>query len=346
MYEENVTTDVNRKFFFTALVGAGLSLLLLRSVLLAFFFLVPLGFLAYRHEYRIAWTAALFAALGNLVMALWARTSRGVPLADTLLDIVYFGLMAVIFTAIVAPPPVLSEKFKGPARFFGGSCLGALLLAYVFLQTSSSAGFLEYIRYLLNAAIQTSNPDAFQGAMLGVLSAEVVLEAIRTVMFRGGSLVSCILLFAVSRQIGLFLARFALRRRGVTPPVTSSVALFRVAPVVIWVFSASLLLVVLSSVTRLQLPEILLWNILILCVILYFTQGLGVLQTFLARFAASPSSKFFLLVFFLIVLFSPFLNVLFLGGLFLLGVVENWVPLRAPKINGPPSTPGAGDSEN
>jgi uncharacterized protein YybS (DUF2232 family) len=257
--------------------------------------------------------------------------------------------MAFIFTGIVAPPPSLSVRFKGAVRFFCGSCLGALLLAYLFVQTASSPGFSEYINYLLDLVFQvnrSSGSDVVNNAMLGSISTEMILEAIQTVMLRGGSLVSCILLFAVCRQTGFFFARLSSRKAAGTLPQTFSLASFRVNPLVIWVFSASLLLVVLTRAARLVIPEIILWNILILCVILYFTQGLGILQFFFTRFALSPFSRFFFIVVLVIILFSPFLNLLLLGGLFLLGVAENWAPFRASKKSGPPSTPEAGDSED
>jgi len=351
MYPENVKSDDKRKSLFPAMLGAGISLFLLRTGVFAFFFLVPFGFVFYKYKYRSAWAAFLFAVLGNTILAAGAFALRGISLTDTLWDICYFGLMSFIFTGILAPPPVLSVKFKEAVRFFFGSCLGALLLTVLFLQVSSSPVFLEYLNYLLSVVFQVDSSlgtDAVQGAMFGGVSAEVILGTVRTVMLCGGSLVSCVLLFAICRQIGFFLASFTFRKAPLPPeavplPEASFLAVFRVNPVVIWVFSVSLFLVVLTRITRLEIPEIILWNILILCVILYFTQGLAILRFFLSRFALSPFTRVFLIVVLVIVLFSPFLNALLLGGLFLLGVVENWVPLRAPKKNGPPSTPEAGN---
>jgi hypothetical protein len=347
------TDSVNRKFLLPAIIGAALSLFLLRTGVLAFFFLVPLGFVSYRYDHKTAWTAFLFAALGNFVLAAGARATGAVSLTDTIWEIVYYGLMAFIFTGIVAPPPALSAKYKETVRFFCGSCLGALLFIYLFLQMSSSPAFLDYIDYLLNVVFQvnrSSGTDVVQNALLGNISAELVLETALAIMLRGGSLVSCIILFAVSRQISLFLARLSFRKQipseAAPLPQASSLASFRVNSTVIWVFSGSLLLVVLTGMARLEILEIILWNILVLCVILYFTQGLGILQFFFARFALSPFLKLFLVVLLVVVLLSPFLNLLLLGGLFLLGVAENWAPLRAQKKNGPPSTPEAGDGED
>jgi hypothetical protein len=216
MYPENANTDVKRKILFPAITGAVLSLLLLRTGVLAFFFLVPLGFVAYRYDYKIAWMAFLFAFLGNLVLAAGARALRGVSLTDTLWDIVYYSLMAFIFTGIIAPPPAISAKYKEAVRFFCGSCLGALLFIYLFLHMAASPVYLEYVDYLLNAVFQvnrSSGADVVQNALLGNISAELVLKTIQAVMLRGGSLVSCVLLFAVCRQISLFLARLSLRKR-------------------------------------------------------------------------------------------------------------------------------------
>jgi hypothetical protein len=122
-----------------------------------------------------------------------------------------------------------------------------------------------------------------------------------------------------------------------------TLAFFHVNPIMIWVFSAALLLVVLTRILRMQIPEIILWNILVLCVILYLAQGLGIIQFLLSRSSLSPFLKLALTLLMVFLLFSPFLNMLLLGGFFILGIIENWVPLRVLKKNAPPSTPEAGD---
>ena len=121
---------------------------------------------------------------------------------------------------------------------------------------------------------------------------------------------------------------------------------FHVYPAIIWVLSASLLLVVLSRITKLGVIEIILWNILVFCVIMYLAQGLGIAQFFLSRPSMPPFLRLVLVVLFIVLVCSPGINAVLLGCVVLLGIAENWVPFRAPRTNGPPSTPEAGDGED
>jgi hypothetical protein len=49
--------------------------------------------------------------------------------------------------------------------------------------------------------------------------------------------------------------------------------------------------------------------------------------------------RLFFNVLIILLIFSPGINAFVLVGMILLGIAENWVPLRTPKPNGPPSTP-------
>jgi hypothetical protein len=54
----------------------------------------------------------------------------------------------------------------------------------------------------------------------------------------------------------------------------------------------------------------------------------------------TPIARFIFNVLIIIVIFSPGINTIALAALFFLGIAENWLPLRAPKQDGPTSTPG------
>jgi len=341
LYSETVKRNI-----IPALIGAGICLFFQRSGIFTLFFLAPLGFLAYRYNFRTAWLALLFAVLGNMLLAMGLAAGRAIPLTETMWDLLYFAVMATVFTWITAPPPGFSVKVSGSMRLMFGSCIAALLFTGIIFRAAASPGFSGYITSMINTIIsfyRTSGSDVVQNALLESLTADVVLNFIKSVMLRGGSLVSCVLLFFICRQISFALARLTLRGREPSSNRTNSLAFFHVYPVFIWILSVSLLLVVLTRMAKLDIPEIILWNILIFCAIMYLAQGLGILQFFLARPSMPLFLRLILVVLFFILLFSPGINAVLLGGVVLLGIAENWAPFRAPKTNGPPSTPEAGD---
>ena len=313
--------------------------------MLSLFFLVPIGFLNFRYNYRIAWFALLIAIPVNAVVSIVTATMRFIPFTAVVWENLYFTVMALVFALIIAPPPSLNIKLSGIARFMIGSCLGALLFTGIFYRAMVSPGFLEYVNSMMKtliSAYQSSGSDVVQNALLESITGEAVMKLMKSIMFRGGSLVSCVFIFFISRQLSLTLVRLGFRIKGMVFPATKSFAAFHVAPVMIWVLSLSLLLVVLTGVAKLEIPEIFLWNILMLCIILYFAQGLGIVQFFFSRPSMLPFLRLFLIVLFIVLIFSPVVNVILLVGIVLLGIAENWAPFRAPKPNGPPSTPEAG----
>ena len=145
------------------------------------------------------------------------------------------------------------------------------------------------------------------------------------------SLLAVTLLFALFFIIKIFV----LNRRAASVQSSQKLKLaYRLAK-----YFLKLLLLVILRVTGLEVPEIILWNVFILCVMMYLAQGLGIFQSFLARPSTPPFLKLLILIAFCFLLFSPVINTVLFVGLVLLGIAENWVAFRMPKTNGPPSTP-------
>ena len=328
-----------------ALIGAGISLLFIKSGVLFLFFLVPLGVLAFRYGYAVAWTGFLITVLGNLFLLAVTTASRDIPLTGALWDFLYFVIMTSIFVWICAPLPVLSHGLSGGIRLITGSCLGAILVTIIILRAMAAPVFLAYLDSWIKMFASVNHSDVVNTALLDSLSAERVLEIVKAILLRGGSLVSCIFMFFVCRQISATVSRFNTKLSSPENVSRESLLLVnvRVFPQIIWVFSFSLFLVVLTRIFKLEIPEIILWNVLILCVMLYLAQGLGVFQFILMKPTVPPLMRILLGVLFFVFLFSPVINAVLIGGMVLLGIAENWVPFRAPKNNGPPSTPEAGD---
>ena len=336
---------VKKEELIPALIGAGVCLLLSRIWMFNFFFLVPIGFVAFRCSFQAARFTLLLAVTANALFAFGTALIQGIPATEIFWNILYFTVMAAIFTAIAAPPP-LAENLSESVRLFAGSCLASVFLLIMFSRLMASPEFSEGIRIMLNTAISLqSGSDVVQNALLET-QAEAVLSFVKSILLRGGSLVSSVLLFVISRQTSLLLSRVPGMNKGAGGQRANSLALFRVKPDVIWILSISLLLAILASLTKMEIAGIILWNILVLCGMLYFAQGLGILQFLLARPSVPPFLRLLLPVLFFLFVISPGINALLLGGVVLLGIAENWVPFRAPKSNGTPSTPEAGDGGN
>ena len=334
------------KTILPALAGAVVCLFFIKTGFMAPLFLVPLGVVAFRCDYRITWFSVLLAVTGNLVITVVTNISRGGDGSIIFWDILYFSVITSIFTLITAPPPGFLQRLSAGTRLLGGAFFGAILFTLVFIRSLASSGFLSYLNSLLGSFIsiyRSSGADVVQNAMLESLTPQVILNLLKSIVLRGGSLVSCVILFSICRAVSIFIARLTARHSGAQINETSSLSAFHVYPNVIWVLSISLFLVIAARMAQLEVPEIILWNLLTLCGILYFAQGAGILQFFLAKPTISPFLKLLLSALFIVFLLSPVLNVVLIGGLVLLGIAENWAPFRAPKSNGPPSTPEAGN---
>ena len=338
---------ITRKELIPALIGAGICLFFSRSSLLVLFFLLPLGFLAFRYGHRVAWGAVVLLTAGNMLIAMGTVLTRGFALTGIFWGVFYFATAAALFVWVITPPAAFPVKACGTVRLVIGAGVSSLVLIVMLLRAMTSPGFLEHVTAITNSvtAARQGTSDVVQTALLSEVTPEMTLNFIRTTVLRGGALISSVLLFFLCRQFSFLLARLFARNKplGVSFQDVNSLLAFRVHPTVIWVFSGSLLLAVMASRALFEIPEIILWNILIICGILYLAQGVGIVQFFLARPTVTPPLKLLFCVMLFVLILSPGINVILFGGVVLLGIAENWVPFRVSKSNGPPSTPEAGE---
>jgi hypothetical protein len=192
---------------------------------------------------------------------------------------------------------------------------------------------------LASASGSLSEADAVKRSVMEyLLSPDKLADLILFISLRGGVLISCFFMFFINRQAALITALIFRRKRPASfLPLTD----FHAPSLAIWVLSLSFPVILLSRMVKLEFTEIAAWNILIICAILFLAQGGGIALFTLTRRAMPPFMR--LLGNFLIILliFSPGINALVLAALVLLGIAENWLPLRALKTDGPASTPGS-----
>jgi hypothetical protein len=226
-----------------------------------------------------------------------------------------FGAAILLFTWIHAP--LVLKRLPYAYRLALGGIAGTAVFMPFIARLGQNGEFRAYLETIAEG--------------LPVNAADLV-DGMVFMGMRGGVLFSCMILFALSRQFAGILMYF-LRRA----PRGEGLAAFKTGAFLIYVLSLSLGAVLAGRIVRLEPLEIAGWNVLVLCAILYLAQGGGIAAYLLARLP--PFLRIAANIALVLVLLSPRVNAAALMALVLLGIAENWVPLRPPKQNGPPPTP-------
>jgi hypothetical protein len=126
--------------------------------------------------------------------------------------------------------------------------------------------------------------------------------------------------------------------RSLSPPSLSG---FRNSPYLVWVLIATLGSVLGSMVFKLDYLEIVSWNLLSVCAFLYLAQGLAIVSFNLTRPGVPRMLRPLAAFMTVLLLFRPGINAVLIVALAIIGVAENWLPLRVAGKTEPPPTPGA-----
>jgi hypothetical protein len=310
------------------LLGALVSVFLLRSGFLGIFFLVPLGFAGCSFGRGAAWRGALAAALLNTILSL--IQARGRDFAEFLPDLGYFFVVTAAFTWLMAPPASGPKvlRLRAAYRLILGALAGTAAL--VMLGDSAGLGSLIAAQAEIFSSLiaDSAGGDAARRSLLEQeLSPQRLLEIFNRVLLRGGALASSMIVFFVSRRLSLSFAALRDRSRG-GKNSAGSLKDFHAPAFLVWVFSCSLAGILLFRLTGLGGPETAAWNTLTLCALVYLAQGFGIARSFLDRRELPGPLRFFLNVGIVLAILSPGINMAVLGALILLGIVEYWVPMR------------------
>ncbi|MDR2305540.1 MAG: hypothetical protein LBE10_13275 [Treponema sp.] len=330
------------------LVSLGFSTLFLRSGLLSFLFLVPLGFTALTSNSQTAWAAAMVMAVFNgFLTAFFMLFSSPVAGPGSFgiigLDILVIALTSASFLWIMIPPMTGLLSLKTPYRIIIGSILSFLVFLLILFGFSNGETFNLFIESQTEALLKvyTAQPgNAAAESMERFLNSGRLVEIIRNLILRGGGFASCLFLLTLSREIAFFLAGRYFKRRGMPAPFNSlsrRLAAFHADFFPVWILSFSLPAVLVFRLSAVSLAETAAWNVLFASAVLFLAQGTGILFFFVSRL--KKGSRFFFFFVIISMFLSPGINVFFLGALTLLGIAENWLPLRVLKIGEPSSTP-------
>jgi hypothetical protein len=312
------------------LICAALSAAMIRIGFLSLFFLVPLGFCAAAFGPAAAWLSFVFAAFGNAVLSAGLSIRSGLGLAGAGLEILYFTVLALGFTWIMAETPwPFIPRARTAFRFIAASIAGSLVTLGMMYSVFKDENFLAWFGFQIesiSSILISSTADPIQQeAMKRFLVPDNIIETLFSLSFRGAALVTMFFSFFINRQIAFITARLIMRKQ---ENINGDLIRFHAPKKTIWVFSICLPVIVAGGIFSLNYIGIAAWNVLIICAILFLAQGGGIVLHFLAR---RPIPFFMrLLGIFLIVflLFSPGVNLIAIAALVLLGIAENWLPLR------------------
>jgi hypothetical protein len=325
--------------FIPVLISAFVSVGCSRIGIFGFFFLVPLGIVAFGYDLRTFWFAAAVTLFTNIVLG-GITLLKGYDLGEVGTDVFYFSAMVVLFGWIAAPP-VSGPRFlriRTAYRLTMGSLIGGWASFSFLTALRNNAGFYAFIKAqleVINSLYAASGGADMAGrSVLEQLTPDILLESLEFILIRGGGAASWVLFFFISREAALIFTRIIRHKKP-----GGNLSGFHVKPGVIWVLSGSLLAVLLGTWAKIAPLEIVAWNVLTLCSILYLAQGGGIVLFFLNRFAIPRALRLALNVVLLLMIFNPGISPFILGILIFLGIAENWAPFRVQKSDSTSSTP-------
>jgi hypothetical protein len=327
---------IGKETFIPALIGAVVCVFLMRAGFFAFFFMVPLGVCAVVYGPLVAWLGCMFSLLGNGILAAGISLRYETGLAGFGLEVLYFAVFSLGFTWIMAGSPAILRipPIRTVFRFIAAAVAGAL----VFLAMIFSLGDEETLSAVIRSQMELIIPaaDTAQQALMERMFAEDrIIRMFITFILRGGALISAFFLLFFNRQTAFIIARlfprYYQRQKGVHSDLTG----FYVPRKTIGVLSACIPVILLCRFISLETVEIAAWNLLAICAILFFAQGGGIVLFNLARRPMSMILRLLCMALFVFVIFSPGLNMVAVAALLLLGIAENWLPLRTGLFKNP-----------
>ena len=338
--ETAVSVPGGRMQIVRAFVCAALCVAMVRVGLFSLLFLVPLGFSAVAYGAYVAWTAFAVATLGNLVLVAVLSLSGGLGSAWIGFEALYFGLTAAGFAWVMAGNPPWDfgrtlPKVRTLYRFVAASAVATVMLLVTsrFLWDGGLSDLVPMIEPIVSGYIESaSGGDAVRRSSMELaLNPQRLVETVSSVVIRGGALISAVLLLFFSRQAAFVVARLFRRRRGEAGDLTGFFAPRRTLLILTISLPAVLLGRSLSSITT----EVVAWNLIVMCVVVFLAQGAGIVLFNLARRQLPTIVKVFTGILLAIVVLSPGINLFALGALPVLGILENWLPMRTLKQDTP-----------
>jgi hypothetical protein len=329
---EGETAGLQKSTLVAVVICAALCVFFINTGLLSLFYLAPLGYAVL--TCGSIWLPFLAAAGANALVSIIARFIFPGSSGSLWVEIFYFTALFLCFAWIIGGSKL--TRMRTAYRFILASAAGTAAFLIFVLGSSRDSVFnamlLDMAEMFSSVVVSSNGADAVrQSALQMILTPENILEMSKMILLRGGAIFSIFLLFFVNRYIAILAVRLIKKQRNERGLIE-----FFAPSQTIWALSGSIALILMARLIKMDLLDIIAWNVLVVCAILFLAQGAGIFIYFLSR--RTNAFRFFINILIILVIISPGLNTVAIAALLLLGIAENWVPFRAPKQEAP--TPG------
>jgi hypothetical protein len=314
MFLENEFTGIKKikPEYITIMVCTILSIFFMNTGFLALLYLVPIGYAVIVS--RLPWLTFISAAAANILLNVVIRRNGS---GNMPAEIFYISILFLMFIWIMDVRKN-TINIRTTYRFIIGSIAGAVaFLIFVNNRNSAFYPFIEEVAKSLSA-----NIDSSTGIVTQSMSPDNIVETVRSFILRGGALFTMFIVFFINRQMTHTLVLMIKKQRN-----GKGLIEFFAPPNTLWILLGSLATLFVTRLLKIELLEILAWNVLTVCSILFLTQGAGIFLHLLSR--CTNTLRLVISVVVVVFLFSP-LGIIAVAALLLLGISENWRSVRAP----------------
>jgi hypothetical protein len=302
----------------TLIICVTISLIFMKTGLLSLIYLMPLGYAIIVSGNFLP--VFITAAAVNLVMVIIQPLSNTGGLNYILLEALYLISVLFGFSWIVG-----GKFMRTVYRFIIASVLCTII--FLVLINSPSSGILKIFNETAEEIFNNYNLGSEKNAkdllFMQTFTPQGIVELAKMFLLRGGALISMFFLFFVNRQIAVSIVSLIKKQK-----IDRGLAAFYSPVNTIWVLSGSLASIVLTVIFKIEILEIISWNVFTVCVIIFLAQGIGILMYWMSL--RTNAFRLMINVLIIVVLFSP-LGLFAVAALILLGIIDNWRSFRIVK---------------
>jgi len=309
-----------------------LSLLFMKTGFLSFFFLAPLGYavIVTGSLLPVFFAAAFINVFISVVAHVFVNNNN-----NLFLDIFYFTAMILLFAMIVGlnkryvnnQNPFFPFTVRTAFRFVIASVIGAVVFLVYIMSNRGDSEFnslLNEMSKVVSSMVASYEYTDETGQL--IFSPERVQELIKSISFRGGAFISVLSVFFINYQLTFIAVRLIVRN---TQEYDVGLMRFFAPRDTVWVFAGALVTALLTSKFSFEAVNILAWNVLVVCTVLFLAQGFGIVLYQMA--IRKPVFRMAVGLLILILFISP-INIIAIIGFLILGIAETWLPLRVNKV--------------